>query len=222
MAKDKEAVINTIEKKLKDGFGNNKSIKTVVDRLRKMPVREFEKLLKDSREYKQAVPIYASNMSDQEVDIDTILDACEKHNVPVRSRIINIDKETGEEYSPPQEFMILILPARRPIQHLQKERGFPLHTKSRDTLTNQVTGESKGASLSAPEVIILQHKGHEQALLELLKVRGGDEQAYVTMLDNVEKLGGFSLENIKELGSRPKITEVLVSLLRGAHIDNNL
>lgn len=84
----------------------------------------------------------------------------------------------------PNKYMIIKLPVKRASQLLSKKISIPEHNNSIDTLTGQVTGDSKGSKITNPELQILIGLGLKESLKELMKMRGGDkgEQAAMTQL----------------------------------------
>jgi hypothetical protein len=68
----------------------------------------------------------------------------------------------------------------------------------------------------------MESKDLTNNLLEMIKVRGGDDTAYRAMLESIKNSGGFSLAPLMELGSKPTATDVLRALLLSIHFDNTL
>mgnify|MGYP000994375955 FL=1 len=110
---------------------------------------------------------------------------------------------------------------RRQIQTLVNKISIPEDNKHVDEMTDQPTGVSKGSSISFPEILVMYAAGHEKAIEEMIKVRGGDLKALQIMEKSIHETGGASLQVIGKAGTRVKSTETLAILMKGAHLDNN-
>ena len=134
-----------------------------------------------------------------------------------------IDPETGEEFLTPLEYPILILPLRIQQQKLSKKMSIPKDNSHIDDLTNQPTTESKGASISYPEVQIIYAMGGEKILEETLKVRGGDDKAFRDYNNELIANGGVTISSISSDKTKVKSTKTVATILKtGMHLDNNL
>lgn len=218
----KEKAIKSMVKWLKKLAPGNKSIAIMEEHLTSMSDKDFHQLMVDARDGKWTLPIYAENMTDQEINKDTALDVAEALGLELVQRLVLKDPDTDEFYTTPEKFLVVDLPVRRLVQHLDKKKSFPENSKKIDHLSGQVTGESKGASMSAPEIVLLKDKGFDNSITELIKVRGGDETAYRSMFTSVKNTGGFSLGPIEDAGSNVKANETLSAILFAMHLDNNL
>ncbi|WJJ55161.1 RNA polymerase beta subunit [Xanthomonas phage RTH11] len=132
------------------------------------------------------------------------------------------DSKTGVTYLTPEKYLILLLPLRRQQQMLSKKISIPDNNNHVDELTGQVTGASKGASLSGPEIQILRSQGLDRPILEAIKVRGGDEKAYRQITREIIETGGANIDSALAAGTRVKGTQTLSDLLLGMHLKNNL
>lgn len=166
------------------------------------------------------LPIFYRNMSANKADVDRIMEIGEELGVEWFQHLLLTDHLTGEVNKTPFKYLVLSLTGRRQIQHLRDKISLPTTDKKVDHLTGQATGESKGASITAPELQVLDDKGLERSVFELAKARGGDKEAYSSMMDQLDNTGGFSLAPIEMLGSRPQATITLRKLLLAGHLDS--
>ena len=111
---------------------------------------------------------------------------------------------------------------RRQAQTLDTKISVASDDNQIDELTDQVTGDSKGSSISYPEVQMLDAQGLHHTLNELLAVRGGNLEAWRMMKNGLIKYGSFSQEELKHLDSRAKVNETFAKILEGMHIRNNV
>lgn len=208
--------------KLKKLAPKNISISMIEEQLTSMSDKEFHQLMLDARDGKWVIPIYAENMTDQEINKDRALDVAESLGLELRQNLILKDPVTGEEFTTPKKHLVLLLPVRRQVQHLDKKKSLPDNSNKIDHLSGQATGESKGASISMPELVVLEAKGFNDSLIEMIKVRGGDDIAYRNMNKIINETGGYSLGPILELGSNVKANETLGAIYFAMHLENNL
>lgn len=137
-------------------------------------------------------------------------------------RLLLTDPGSGEVSLTPHKYLVVDLVVRRQNQHLIKKMSVPDTNKVIDHITGQVTGDSKGSTVSLPELLVMDSKDLTNNLLEMIKVRGGDDVAYRGMLDSIKQTGTFSLEPLMELGSKPTSTEVLRALLFSIHYETTM
>lgn len=183
---------------------------------------EFHRMVEAIQEGDFILPVFSFNMSDKKLKLETIMEVGESLGIKWFNRLRLTDHITGEEYLTTPEYLVLQLEVRRQIQHLVKKRSTATDNKHIDQLSGQVTGVSKAASMTLPEITALSGKGLEESVIEMIKVNGGDSKAYADMLRQLRETGGFSLEPIKQLGSRVKSVETTNALLRGMMFDSNL
>lgn len=129
---------------------------------------------------------------------------------------------TGQTTLTNRRYLSLLLPIRRQAQTLDHKISIAQSDNRIDDLTGQVTGESKGSSISYPEIQMLVAKGLEQTTYELLKARGGDEDAWRLMKARLINTGEFSVAELDQLDSRAKVNNAFKHILEGMHIQNNV
>lgn len=129
---------------------------------------------------------------------------------------------TGKTTLTNRRYLSLLLPIRRQAQTLDHKISVALNDKKVDDLTGQVTGESKGSSISYPEIQMLDAQGLTQVSYELMKARGGDEDAWRLMKNRLLTTGEASLAEIEQLDSQAKVNVAFKHFLAGMHIRSNL
>lgn len=129
---------------------------------------------------------------------------------------------TGKTILTNRPYLSVLLPIRRQSQTLDAKMGMPDNDQQVDDLTGQVTGNSKESSISYPEIQMLDAQGLEKTILELVKPRGGDEEAWRLMKRELIERGEFSQEMLDQLDSRAKVNDAFSHILNGMHIRNNL
>lgn len=187
-----------------------------------MSLKDFDALCNRIDTGTFLLPVFVKNMDDKiKGTFESVINICEAYDIPLFERLIVIDPITGMEIMTPEESLILYLPSRRQIHHLLKKISLPENDKTIDHLTGQVTGDSKGASITHPEFNALDGKGYQAALVELSKVRGGDPEAFKEFVDSLENTGGSAITPILDMGTEKTSLKTLRHLLLGMHLDNN-
>lgn len=121
----------------------------------------------------------------------------------------------------PEKYLVTLQMVRRQSQTLESKRSIPENVDNIDDLSGQVTGESKGSSLTKPELHVLDYHQLENSIVELIKARGGDAEAWRKMQRSILTTGHVNLEDVVDGDSRTKATEVAEAWLKAAHIGNN-
>lgn len=183
---------------------------------------EFGRWIDELDQGKTFISIIVPNAGPFTLSTERSMKVGESLGVKYFQRLELTDPLTGETYKTPLEYLVIDVPVRRQNQHLVKGRSMPENDKVVDALTGQVTGDSKGGRVSLPELLALESRGLEETILELIKVRGGDDRALRAMRDAIRETGGFSVEAIKALRTKPQATHVLRALLLSVHIDNTI
>lgn len=131
-------------------------------------------------------------------------------------------KAGSPSYLSNPKYLIVDLPLRRQAQLLVKKITIPENTSSVDNTTGQPVGSSKGSKISYPELQILASKGLDNAIVELIKYRGGDRQGFNAMNDSIARTGRVYQGSIEHLASGVQSTQTLKTYLISAHLDNTL
>ena len=126
-----------------------------------------------------------------------------KRNVPVFSKVRFHDVTTGRPYLTKYPMLILTLPIRRLSQYLFHKISLPDGDSHVNPITGQVIPPDKGAALSMIETQVLASKGLSTSIIELLKIRAGDMNAYRAMKYTIEEQGEVSINDIPLTG-RPR------------------
>lgn len=184
---------------------------------------KFDRLMHRVRDSELILPVFAYNMDGTNIDHNKVMAIGERElGINYTQHLILTDPITGEEYKSVPKYFVLNEPVRRQIQHFAKGVSTPTSTDKVDQLTGQATGESKSTTMSMPELTVLEAKGHDAAITEMIKVRGGDADAFNHSSQQINETGSWSLAPIEELDSRPKITKVVEQAFLGMHLDNNV
>jgi len=201
--------------------GRNKAI--YQDFFARTTDQQFDAMMTRFEEDHEYLPFYHPNFTGTVIDVENVIKLITREGGKLMERVWDIDPETGEEFLTPLEYPILILPLRIQQQKLSKKMSIPKDNSHIDDLTNQPTTESKGASISYPEVQIIYAMGGEKILEETLKVRGGDDKAFRDYNNELIANGGVTISSISSDKTKVKSTKTVATILKtGMHLDNNL
>jgi len=195
--------------------GNAEMLKA---RLEAMSDKQFATFMQDLRDGNTTLQIKAPNLATSKLSVSRNIKIGKELGYEFFQHLNLKDPATGQQYTTPHKYLILSLPFRRQAQHLVKKMSVAADNDSRDDLTGQPTGKSKGSSLSNPEMQVLYALGLDSTIEELLKVRGGNEAAYTAMNKAAHETGGFSLEQVAKAGGKVKSTESLAAFFKGMMI----
>jgi hypothetical protein len=189
--------------------------------LGKLTDSEFEAYMRKLEIEEECLSIVSANQQKPRLSLQRNLEVAKKLGHSFFERLWLTDPHTGTTYLTPIPYMVIDLPLRRQAQRLEKKVSIPHDNFHTDVMTGQATGPSKGASLSFPELQVLYAQGLESTIEELIKFRGGDEEAYRAMNKAIVNQGSVYLDTVRG-NSRVKSTETLSAFLKAAHLDNNL
>lgn len=192
------------------------------ERLEKLSDTQFDAYMAKLASGEEILSLISPNLSKHKLSIQRNLAIADKLGHKFFQRLWLTDAASGTTYLTPIPYLVVDLPLRRQQQLLQKKIKIPLDTRHIDELTGQPRDESKGSSVTFPEVQVLNAQGLDRSLEEFLKFRGGDEKARQAMERSIVQTGHANQDAIKRTPSRPKSTETLSALLKGMHLDNNL
>ncbi len=194
-------------------------MKTVLDSLSD---EQFDELMNKLESEEEILSIAIPNLGKDRLEVSRLLEVGKKLNHEFFERLWLTDAKTGVTYLTPEKYLVIDLPLRRQQQLLTEKISIPDNNRHVDEMTGQVTGDSKGASLSLPELQILRSQGLDRPILEMIKVRGGDERAQRAINRQIIETGSASLDSVLGAGTRVKSTETFSTLLKGMHLLNNL
>jgi hypothetical protein len=137
-------------------------------------------------------------------------------------RLIIGEKDDIPEHMTNTEAMVIDIPWRRASQTVTKKISVPDDNKKIDALSGQVTGESKAARISYPELQVLTSMGLEKSALELDKYRGGDKKGGIAFNGMLSRYGSVSLDALKPYASGVESTKTLKTYLTGMHLSSTL
>lgn len=195
----------------------------LADAFKRMSDQQFAEWCEELEAGTKYVTLYAPNLAEVTLDIRRNYKIAEALGFELFQQLRLTDQSTGQEYLTPNKHLIGMLPLRRQVQMLAKKRSIPGSNHVVDERSGQASGDSKGSRLSGPEIQVNISKGLKTAVLELVKFRGGDAEAYNQMNRQIMETGEASLSSIMaESPSIVKSNKTLSIYLSSMMLRNNL
>lgn len=191
--------------------------------LRGLNDEQFEALVVNIEKDETVIPLYNPVLKNPKLTVSRNLEVAKAWGVEFFQQCYLTDPTVPSlTMLTPKRYPILYLPIRRQAQTIATKMSVPLSNQSVDDLTGQVTGDSKGSALTFPELQALNAQGLTNSITEFMAIRGGNIEAYTRMEQAIINMGSTSIDDSLQDGTRPRATETLRTLLRSAHIENNL
>lgn len=190
--------------------------------LSKMTDDEFHEFMLSLKNQDDVLYVNIPNLKEKHVTFENNVKVAKELGVDFFKRLSIVDPKTGKRFLTPQKYAIMHLPIRRQIQTISSGISVATDDSKIDPTTGQVVGDSQAASISTPETFILYSKGLEKSIVELTKVRGGDNDAMRYAYRKLNETGSSSIAEVMELGTRATSTVTLNNMLTAMHIDNNI
>lgn len=200
---------------------NTKNAEIIQQQLGRLTDQQFHDLMVRFKNGDDHLRLVLPN-SGERIDVERMLNLGEKMGIQFWERIKMTDPATGVVSYTNKPALLLCLPARRQSQLQRKKESVAADNQHIDTLTGQPTGDSKGSSISFPQMLIFESRGLRMTATEFAKIRGGDEKAFMHSNRMIYERGEASIDDLKELGGKVKSTAVLSAYLKAQHLDNNL
>lgn len=202
-----------------DAYGG-KNVERYTQMFKRMSDADFDRFMHQLKEGKTQISCMLPNHTSS-LTTNGVMDIADKYNVPVFSRINLHDPHTGRKYPTKYKALVLNLPVRRLSQYLFHKISLPDGDQHINPVTGQVIPPDKGAALSAIETQILASKGLTTSILELIKVRSGDLNAYRPMKFGIEETGDISMNDIP-LSGQPRSAITAQCFFHAMMLDSNL
>ena len=183
--------------------------------------KKFVEFMNNLKQKKCAIYVIAPNMK-KVLKISDLLEAAKKVGLKTSHRLWLPDKtRPGKYFLTNEKYLVLELPIRRAQQEWDKKISVPSRDTHVDALTGQVIMDDRACNISAPEIQSLSVRGLDKVLIELVKVRGGDVQAYGDFKRQLEENGEARLDSL-DPRTRARASVIAKVLLQSMMIENNL
>lgn len=216
------AATTFILKYLKEIMPKGKTVDYYKERFEKMSDADFDAFMKRLGTQEEFLVLYAPNFSEAGISVERNLAIGKQLGHDFEQRLYIGAKGNRLGYLTPIKYLVVDLPVRRVSQLLKKKIRVPEHTHTIDALTGQVTGDSRGAKVSYPELQILAAMGLDESITELIKYRGGDLRGHSAMTSMINRYGQASLKTLANFASGVESTKTLKTFLTSMHLKANL
>lgn len=211
-AKVEKYIIEAISKIDKDNSERYK------ERFKKMTNADFEKYMIALKNKETNLFVILPNMK-KNLTNQKLFKIAKAFKVTLFDYIKFEDKNLDRSYYSNKKYLILDLPVRRVKQYLFDKIGIPESDKKISKLSGQVVQSDKGCKLSFIETQMLANKNMNDSVIELLKVRGGDLNAYYQFKNEILNSGEVNLSSLDLTESKPKAVIVSEVILKAMHLD---
>jgi len=203
-------------------IGNQKDVERYKKLFKSMSNKDFDNFMKNLKNGKMTLRVIEPNGSDSIPTIDTYFKIMRELGYEpfqrVKEKIPGTDKYT---YSNVKD-LCLYVPIKRLAQHTIKKMSIPKHSKSRDSLTGQVTNKSRSTKITQKELGIFKANGYDAAVQELMMARTGDLSGENALMAFIEKYGEASLADIGRYTEGRQSTKSLNAYFKAMHLDLKL
>lgn len=222
MSGNRKAFIDFILSTLESILPGNSDVpryKAYLESLSDEEMREYALALRSGDKY---LTLTAPNGTGATLSLERNMEVASKLGVSFFHRLWVEGKEGQPTYLTPVEYMVVKLPVRLASQRLAKKMSIPKNQRAINAMTGQVTGDSKGAGISHPELRVLASLGLEKTLVELMKYRGGDLRGNAALNASLMKTGRATQETLQHFASGVESTRTLKTYLTSAMLKNTL
>ena len=182
---------------------------------------EFDVMMNSLESGDLTLPFIAPNGT-KKIDPSNNVKLMRKLGHEAYQQLILTDEASGTTYLTPRKYLVIDLPLRRQVQLLTEKMSVAKDNTTVDQLTGAPVRDSKGSSLSGPEMALLSAQGLNNVIVELMSARGGDGTIFRDMNRSIIETGGANVSALKVKDTRPKVTESLSTYFKAAHLNNNL
>lgn len=191
-------------------------------RLKAMSDDEFDAFMRRLAEKKEKLVLYIPINAPYRLSKEVLLEISDKMGYDFEQHLILTDSDTGVTYRTPIKHMVYELPLRLQVQLRQKKTSIPTSNNVIDERSGQVAHESKGSSISYPEVQVIVGRGLDNTATEFLKLRAGDEVASNIIEHSIATTGRASMSSLNNVNSHVKAIDTMVAYLMGMHLKSTL
>lgn len=205
-------------RKILPGKDNYNFYKKLFD---EMSDEKFQTLIDQARDVGY-LPLFQHNLKSTRPKIDSLIDLCQSWGERVYHHLELTDFNSPDlTFTTPEKYLVMWGTVRRQIQTLENKISIPDDNDSIDQLSGQVVGASKGSSMSNTEIGILNSKDLVSTIFEYVNPRGGNNEAYDLMEQEIIDKGFVDLNEIRT-EARPTSTETLDAFLMSVQIKSNI
>jgi len=221
MRKEIEAYIIKYVDKIAPG-GYNKQL--YVDLFKNMSNKQFDAFMVKLKNKELTISVIVPTGGNVKLDIKRNLNIGKELGFNFFQKLTIGPKGTVRDgtyipkYTTPIEYLIFDLPFRRTAQLLTKGLSTTTDNKAIDLTTGQVTGDSRSARITKPELELLVGMGMKETINELMVTRGGDLGSAKAMDASISRTGSVSHHAIEPYSTGVESTKTVTAFFNAAMI----
>lgn len=216
MAKNREAFTAHVLKLLEAIAPGNTDTARWKSYLEGLNSKAFDEFVNACRTGEKYLTLTVPNFSKVKLSLERNFAVADKFKIKLFHRVWEEGGEDTPTFLSPYEYLVCKVPVRLASQRLAKKASIPKTQRIINTLTGQPTGDSKGASISYPELRLCVAMGLENTMVELMKYRGGDVRGGAALNASLMKTGRANLKTLSHFASGVESTNTLRTYLTGA------
>ena len=197
--------------------GDTRNAEIYKDAFTKMNDTQFKEYMKGLKDKTKKLTIQAPNFDNNFINIENMINVAKKYKLDLYESLWITPEDGGPTYLSPPKYLIITVPVRRQAQLLVKKISIPENNRIIDKLSGQPTGPSKGAKISLPETQILDALNLPNTMIELLKIRGGDEGAFRALNASISRTGYANQSEITNYSTGVSSTATLKAIFTACH-----
>ena len=184
--------------------------------------KAFDQYMQDLKSGEKYLTLTAPNLGPSQLSVDRNVKVAEKLGYSFFKKLWIEGSGDTPTYLTPIEYLVVDLPMRLASQRLAKKMSIPKTQRSINALTGQPTGDSKGASISHPELRVCAAMGLEKTMVELMKYRGGDARGHAALSASLMRTGHANMSTLSHFASGVQSTATLKSYLTSAGLTTTI
>lgn len=197
--------------------GDKRNVDIYKDAFSKMNDKQFREYMQGIKDGTKKLTLQAPNFDNSFINMENLQLVAKKYKFNLYEKLWVTPEDGGPTYLTPPKYLIIKVPVRRQAQLLVKKISIPENNRVVDKLSGQPTGPSKGAKISLPETQILDALNLPNTLLELLKIRGGDEGAFRAYNTSISRTGYASQAELANYATGVDSTATFAAIMTACH-----
>lgn len=179
------------------------------DMFKNMSAKDFDQFMLDLKSGNTVLQIFTPMGKQNKVSLENNFKIAKELGKSYFQHITYGATETLPAYKSKEPYLVIKLPFFRVSQLLKKKLSTAEDLKTIDHRTGQVTGKSRAAQLTNPEITMLSAYGFDRLLVELVKYRGGDQGGRTALNKMNYDKGIVNLEDVAPYSTGVKANQVL-------------
>jgi len=213
-------LLDDLEQK-KDGYNATK-MKNFFSKLSDEKFIEFMKSMATDDNINIYYELDSFSDKDKDINLKHISKVAKKYDVQLRQYVAFPHKNPDDPehlFITKSEVPKLYVSVRRLVQLLHKKNFASANVDVVNSLTGQVTGDSKAAALTDTQTASLAAVDMKETLKEFLGFRADDMEDKMKAIDSIEKYGEVKLSDLQNNPYNRQSVQTMITFLRGSGLN---